>query len=361
MKYLFFDIECCDGQHICEFGYVLIDGEFNILKRECLTINPEHKFNLSGRERESDITLAFDENVYNNSPTFPILYPQIKDIITMPDCQIIGFSMKNDSGFLATAYDLYGLEPIPFTFLDFQKLYKAYRKEKNATSIERILKELEIQGITLHKSDDDSFAVVCALQKICEKENLSLEDTLKFLKKINGNYKAEIAREHNIALLEKLQTGNEKAQREYIKKFISKLNIELEINPYFVNKQVCISIHFQQNRFNEYLALIEKLYNVGATYTGKGSECDIFIKYPFEDKEDKRLICAERAKEEGADIIILSLSEVLEKLQISEYDLAKKDYINNGFTKNRTKGYHSYRESKAITVGELLANKGIKF
>lgn len=23
MKYLSFDIECCDGRHICEFGYVV--------------------------------------------------------------------------------------------------------------------------------------------------------------------------------------------------------------------------------------------------------------------------------------------------------------------------------------------------
>lgn len=27
MKYLFFDIECCDGHHICEFGYVLIEPD----------------------------------------------------------------------------------------------------------------------------------------------------------------------------------------------------------------------------------------------------------------------------------------------------------------------------------------------
>lgn len=25
MRYLFFDIECCDGKHICEFGYVITD------------------------------------------------------------------------------------------------------------------------------------------------------------------------------------------------------------------------------------------------------------------------------------------------------------------------------------------------
>lgn len=47
MRYLSFDIECCDGQHICEFGYVLIDEKFNILERDCITINPEYKFKLT--------------------------------------------------------------------------------------------------------------------------------------------------------------------------------------------------------------------------------------------------------------------------------------------------------------------------
>ena len=77
MKYLFFDIECCDGHHICEFGYVLIDGQFNILERDCLTIDPGHKFKLTGREHESDIQLAFPEEVYYSSPKFDFYYDRI--------------------------------------------------------------------------------------------------------------------------------------------------------------------------------------------------------------------------------------------------------------------------------------------
>lgn len=33
MRYLAFDIECCDGKHICEFGYVITDEKFNIIKK----------------------------------------------------------------------------------------------------------------------------------------------------------------------------------------------------------------------------------------------------------------------------------------------------------------------------------------
>ena len=35
MKYLFFDIECANRLNkICEFGYVLTDENFNILKKD---------------------------------------------------------------------------------------------------------------------------------------------------------------------------------------------------------------------------------------------------------------------------------------------------------------------------------------
>lgn len=34
MNYLFFDIECCDGAHICEFGYVLTNDKFEVLDRD---------------------------------------------------------------------------------------------------------------------------------------------------------------------------------------------------------------------------------------------------------------------------------------------------------------------------------------
>ena len=44
MRYLFFDIECCNGRNICEFGYVITDDKFNILEKKDFTINPENKF-----------------------------------------------------------------------------------------------------------------------------------------------------------------------------------------------------------------------------------------------------------------------------------------------------------------------------
>ena len=99
---------------------------------------------------------------------------------------------------MATAYELYEKEPISFTYYDFQKLYQGYTKAKNRTSVEGFVEELQISDIILHKSDDDSWAVIRALQIIGERENLTLPETLKMLKKSNNDYRAEKAKEHNL-------------------------------------------------------------------------------------------------------------------------------------------------------------------
>ena len=59
MKYISFDIECCDGKHICEFGYVITDENFKILQKECFTINPNKPFNLIGRESRQIVYCSF--------------------------------------------------------------------------------------------------------------------------------------------------------------------------------------------------------------------------------------------------------------------------------------------------------------
>ena len=367
MRYLSFDIECCDGHHICEFGYVLIDEQFNILERDCLTIDPGHKFKLTGREHESDIQLAFPEEVYYSSPKFDFYYDRIKALLTMKECQIIGFSLSNDTGFLATACELFGKEPIPFTYYDFQKLYQGYTKAKNRTSVEGIVKELEIIGIQLHKSDDDAYAVIKALQIIGEREKLTLSETLEMLKQKNKSYKAERAREHNLSLIEKINSGNSKAQREFLKNFIHRLKVsEEKKEAIFFGKIVCISSHFQAKRFNEFLAVIKRVYEYGATYTGKVSMCDIFIEYQDGEEEDVRMAIVKKVVENGEkEITILSLAEALKLLGLAEKDLNKVDYINcKLYTERKTRKYQKSqtyidKNEKPTTIGDVLRLQGV--
>ena len=188
------------------------------------------------------------------------------------------------------------------------------------------------------------------------------------LKKRNNDYHAEKAKEHNLSLIQKINGGNLKAQNEFMKNFIHRITLsEEKKDDLFFGKSVCISSHFQKNRFNEFLAIIERLYSYGATYTGKASVCDIFIEYQDGEEEEIRFASVKQAEEaENKSIEVLSLEEALKALNLVVEDLNKVDYINSKLyserkerRKERRGGtYYSTGESKT-TLGDLLKAQGI--
>ena len=102
MKYLFFDIECCDGIHICEFGYVITDEQFHVLSKECLIMNPEAPFNLTGRKGGRDLYLTHSEEEYRASPIFTAYYDKIK--------QFVSLSVGESDDSVRSLYDKRGVE-----------------------------------------------------------------------------------------------------------------------------------------------------------------------------------------------------------------------------------------------------------
>ncbi|MDY6023476.1 MAG: hypothetical protein SPJ19_01535, partial [Candidatus Borkfalkiaceae bacterium] len=60
------------------------------------------------------------------------------------------------------------------------------------------------------------------------------------LKKRNNDYRAERAKEHNLSLIEKINGGNLKAQNEFMKNFIHRLQLsEEKQDELFFGKSVC--------------------------------------------------------------------------------------------------------------------------
>lgn len=103
MRYLAFDIECCDGKHNCELGYVITDEKSNIIKKSVITINHERKFNLVGRPGSRDLYLSFLQEQYYKSPIFTTYYDDIKNLLECPEQIVVGHAVSNDADFLRTA------------------------------------------------------------------------------------------------------------------------------------------------------------------------------------------------------------------------------------------------------------------
>ena len=79
MKYLFFDIECCDGNHMCSFGYVIVNNNFEILEKKDLVMNPEKRFKLGRDAFNPRIHLAYNESTFRKQKTFRYFYDKIKN------------------------------------------------------------------------------------------------------------------------------------------------------------------------------------------------------------------------------------------------------------------------------------------
>lgn len=75
MRYLFFDIECADGNRaICEYGYVLTDEKFNVIRKINILMDPECPFNLTGRDGQADLVLTYPYGEYYKYYSFDDSY-----------------------------------------------------------------------------------------------------------------------------------------------------------------------------------------------------------------------------------------------------------------------------------------------
>ncbi|MBR1746812.1 MAG: hypothetical protein IJ735_01210 [Clostridia bacterium] len=355
MKYLSFDIECCDGKHICEFGYVLFDESFGIIEKECLLINPEHRITLSGKKSRGDMTLCFSDKEYFAAPTFPHRYETIRALLYAPDTVIVGFSLQNDVGFLATACADYGLPPLKFRYKDFQRLYRGYTHANKDVSVGGFVEELGIEGIRFHKSDDDAYAVVLGLQKIAEKEGLNLAETLLMMEEERQKLLREVAREKAKKRLAKIVEGNKKVQNGFLRNYVQKLKRNKQANnAVFSGKVVCIGSSLQKERFSDFVALLDRLYAAGACYTPRTSAIQIFITY--DETEDARYNSAKICAQSGKEILFLPFAEALDALGATEEDLRRIDLVPLFYEEPQE--LSEVKTSKGgATVGQILQNK----
>lgn len=295
MYYLFFDIECSDGIHICSFGYCLTDDKFNVIKKEDIVINPESKFILSKNKRRPKINLAYSEEFFVKQKNFLSHYPKIKDILCKENQIILGHSILSDFHFLYNACERYSLPNLELTGFDIQKLYQIYFNKKNVQSLESILNELNIENnkIRLHKSCDDAFATMLVAKRICEIEKISLDT-------IVNKYKDCFIDGRNLKIKNKKKSFNEE---------IAQLRKDLLKN---CKLKIAFSEDFKTLSKKEKIEIIKRMFCYGYDFTAKVNECNIFVK--GKEKQNREIYC-DRLIGRGQDIKKLSFNEFLKMVE----------------------------------------------
>ena len=106
--------------------------------------------------------------------------------------------------------------------------------------------------------------------------------------------------------------------------------------------------NYEENHFREILSIIQLLVNHGATYKLKASLNDIFVTYPMVNDDGSERYCSrlnyvKDAINEGKNIQIITLDELLKILNVNETDLLNMPYPNSScFISQKCKSYNNY-------------------
>ena len=332
MKYLFFDIECCDGVHICSFGYTITDENFKVLGGKDILINPEKPILPGLMKKRAGFTLAYPAERFFASPTFPVLYQKIKALLSAPDTRAIGHAVYNDARFIKTACERYGLPVIDFDFFDTQAYFKQFVKavsidgavEGVDIGLDKMCELLKVRVKDLHRSDADAKMTMLALKKMCKMQKITISQALDTPFTTGGlRFGAvEIDKPRRMLANENFTTNDmSNRNRKLFKRFLERVKAEDGYEKTLLGRKVAISFAYENEKFIQTLKIIQQIYNRGGEYTKEGSEADIFLyKRVGGSRKCVRQAHAVKRSRSGYAVEFYTVAEFLLQLGFSDED-----------------------------------------
>ena len=381
MKYLVFDLEkasCKNNEFkVCEFGYVLTDDKFKVIRKGNFYINP----NIPSDDWDSYALtkiLYREQSFYEEQPTFDAFYDEIRALFQQADF-VYGHTVDGDVQGINDECKRYNLSPINYDFYDIKEFYKILAETKENVGVTRLR---EIFGITEeyqeHDAESDAYTTMLELKAMLNQFNITLEELLtknpslkdttrdfvidSYVKKVKRNKEREKLYKENLAkgeigdgtnILFHLKRGSHNNKRIFLQ-FLDNVQVTKPGKGIFKGKKVSMSLNYEYDHFKQMMNIVQILANEGGKYVYIGAESDLYVRYDIYDEEGKprrcpRLKYVEEANANGKCIEIITFdkflsligltSEELDALPFPSLDcLSREDsYIKDALTKREHK------------------------
>lgn len=334
MEILFFDIECANNFNgagkICEFGYVLTDGDFNIIDKDEILVNPRSQFDWYVLKK----MLTYRRGDYLAAPAYPKVYPRIKALFDRGPI-VVGHTVDADAKYLNDESARYNLPMLNYKFYDAMQMFVDGHEGAAAIGLEKMG---EVLGTArpehAHRSMDDAEATMLTVKKMCRDAGTDIAGLIErspdcygetadgkidtVIRKKAMERRAEREREKNTLHGERLRhligyARRYKPQGEIVECALT-------------GKTVCVSMNYQYDHCRETFGLVSLLKQRGCNFTERAEKCDVFVPYVSikadgTERECKKLARVREARAAGRDIEIVSFERLMELLGESEENL----------------------------------------
>ncbi len=189
---LFFDIECSncyEGEgKVCEFGAVLTDENFNIIRQYDIPMSPGKgrgcRFDMGIYKRDPNFDWAYDFDYYFSCDEFPEFYKTIANLVEDKNTIVFGYAVDNDIRYLGSSIKRYGLNQLTYTTYDVKEMIKKYTKAKMQVgglkgAFENFCGKQSMVNLVPHLSRDDAKMTVMIVKKLCENLEISATELVE--------------------------------------------------------------------------------------------------------------------------------------------------------------------------------------
>lgn len=293
-----------------EFGYVLTDENFKILRKDEFVMSPgrggENRFYLKGRKGQRDLELAYDYDYYYDQPEFPVFYEKIKKLIEAEDTVCFAWSSDNDMLHLFHACKRYGKEPLRYICYDVQKIAANFLEIKKQMSLKNACLSIVGKTSTIqlqeHLSSDDAKMTMMILEGVCVLERKSSAQILS-----DSEYAKDDAYDYAVNFQEREETSQKSQKRHKLYKDITKIDSVKLGDPGFRGEKFNFSGDLKR-KVDDLQAVLDKVHSLGGIVVDNLEITDWFVAY---DESNKNEI-AEKFKGKH-DLPFMLLEELMAK------------------------------------------------